>query len=224
MNMETESSAWTRGQVGTLLLILAETSFFAVFLVAYLFYIGKSFSGPQPADVLTLPVLATVALLSSSVTVWVAVKDLERGHTARFASTLLATILLGGFFLVMTAREWNELIFEHGLTITTNLFGHHLLLARRVPRGPRHDRPAPDDGDSRAERDRARQAPRTRVAWISSPGIGTSSTRSGSRSYSSSTWWGLAMKEGIEIPAPTPYPLYFALGIALLFAGLVTTC
>ncbi len=32
-----QGSEWSRGQVGTLLLILAETSFFGVFLVAYLF-------------------------------------------------------------------------------------------------------------------------------------------------------------------------------------------
>ena len=114
---------WTRGQVGTLLLILAETSFFGVFLVAYLFYIGRSLTGPQPADVLEFPVVATICLLSSSGTIMLAVRDLERGHVARFATSLLATILLGGAFIVFTALEWKELIFEHGLTISTNLFG-----------------------------------------------------------------------------------------------------
>jgi cytochrome c oxidase subunit 3/cytochrome o ubiquinol oxidase subunit 3 len=118
-----EPQGWTRGQVGTLLLILAETSFFGVFLVAYLFYIGKSLTGPQPADVLELPIIATICLLSSSGTIVLAVRDLERGHVARFATSLLATILLGGAFIVFTALEWRELIFEHGLTISTNLFG-----------------------------------------------------------------------------------------------------
>jgi cytochrome c oxidase subunit 3/cytochrome o ubiquinol oxidase subunit 3 len=33
------------------------------------------------------------------------------------------TIILGGLFLFGTAREWYRLIFEHGLTISTNLFG-----------------------------------------------------------------------------------------------------
>ncbi len=118
-----QASEWTRGQVGTLLLILAETSFFAVFLVAYLFYIGKSLTGPQPADVLELPILATICLLSSSGTIVVAVRGLEQGHATRFATSLLATIVLGGAFLFFTAMEWRELIFEHGLTISTNLFG-----------------------------------------------------------------------------------------------------
>ena len=50
-----QGSEWTRGQVGTLCLIMAETTFFCIFIVAYLFYIGKSLSGPQPAEVLTRP-------------------------------------------------------------------------------------------------------------------------------------------------------------------------
>jgi cytochrome c oxidase subunit 3/cytochrome o ubiquinol oxidase subunit 3 len=105
------------------LLILAESSFFAVFLVAYLFYIGKSDTGPQPADVLHLPVLATVCLLSSSATIVVAVRALERERMPRFALGLAGTILLGGAFLGMTALEWHGLIVDHGLTISTNLFG-----------------------------------------------------------------------------------------------------
>ncbi len=98
-----QGSEWSRGQIGTLLLILAETSFFGVFLVAYLFYIGKSLSGPRPADVLELPILATISLLSSSGTIVVAVRALERGHALRFATSLLATIVLGGAFLLFTA-------------------------------------------------------------------------------------------------------------------------
>ena len=112
-----------RGKAGVLLLILSETTFFAVFLVAYLFYIGKSLYPPYPAEVLSLPVFATIALLSSSVTIVFAVRDLERGDVGRFGVGLFATVLLGAIFIAMTAAEWNELIYEHGLTIKTNLFG-----------------------------------------------------------------------------------------------------
>lgn len=122
-NAHPTSGDWTRGQVGTLLLILAETSFFGVFLVGYLFYIGKNLHGPYPADVLELPIVATICLLSSSGTIVVAVRELERGNIARFATGMLATVLLGGAFLVFTALEWKSLIYEHGLTISTNLFG-----------------------------------------------------------------------------------------------------
>jgi cytochrome c oxidase subunit 3/cytochrome o ubiquinol oxidase subunit 3 len=33
------------------------------------------------------------------------------------------TIILGSLFLFGTGREWYRLIYEHGLTISTNLFG-----------------------------------------------------------------------------------------------------
>ncbi len=118
-----QGGEWTRGQVGTLLLILAETSFFCIFIVAYLFYIGKSLSGPYPHEVLTRPWLATVLLLSSSGTIVWAVRDLERGRLSNSLSWLFATILLGGAFLGFTAFEWYELIVHHGLTLSTNLFG-----------------------------------------------------------------------------------------------------
>lgn len=118
-----EAPAWNRGQVGMMSLILAETSFFAVFLVAYLFYIGKSLAGPYPEDVLEFPLLATVCLLSSSITVVWAVRSLGRSQGSRFVGGMFATIALGGSFLAFTAVEWNGLIFDHGLTIATNLFG-----------------------------------------------------------------------------------------------------
>jgi cytochrome c oxidase subunit 3 len=118
-----ETSSWSRGQVGTLSLILAETSFFGVFLVAYLFYIGKSATGPQPADVLDTPWLASVCLLSSSATIVLATRALGAGAIARFTLFLGITVALGGSFLFLTGLEWRSLIVGHGLAITTNLFG-----------------------------------------------------------------------------------------------------
>jgi len=117
---------WTlprRGPVGILLFILAESSIFAVFVAAYLYYIGKSLTGPTPREVLEFPVLMTVCLLSSSVTVHVAIRALRRGATARFLGFWIATIILGVAFLAGTAREWYQLITVHHLTIRTNLFG-----------------------------------------------------------------------------------------------------
>ena len=66
-----------RGRVGMIGLILAEGSLFAVFVVAYLFYIGKSLNGPYPKDVLELPIFNTVCLLSSSITIAVALRALR---------------------------------------------------------------------------------------------------------------------------------------------------
>ncbi|MEE3328726.1 MAG: heme-copper oxidase subunit III [Myxococcota bacterium] len=112
-----------RGRSGMFCLILTESAFFAIFVVGYLFYIGKSLSGPYPVDVLDFPIIGTVALLSSSATIVLAVRDLRRGHIALFAASFFITIALGITFVVMTALEWQRLIYEAGLTISTNLFG-----------------------------------------------------------------------------------------------------
>ena len=113
----------SRGRVGMFCLIGAEAAIFTIFVVAYLFYVGKSVSGPQPKDVLHAPIFYTICLLSSSLTVHAAVRKLAAGNTAAFVRFWLLTILLGGLFLFGTAREWAQLIFHDGLTVSTNLFG-----------------------------------------------------------------------------------------------------
>jgi len=120
------TTTWTlprRGPVGILFFILAESSLFAVFVAAYLYYMGRSLTGPTPREVLEFPTLMTVCLLSSSLTVHLAGRALAKGATARFLRYWLATIFLGLAFLAGTAREWHELITVHHLTIRTNLFG-----------------------------------------------------------------------------------------------------
>ena len=112
-----------RGRAGVIGFILAETSLFAVFVVAYLFYIGKSLTGPSPKEVLELPIVGTVCLLSSSLTVALATRALAARRMARASSWLFVTVVLGLVFLTGTAREWRRLIVERGLTIGTNLFG-----------------------------------------------------------------------------------------------------
>ena len=104
-------------------LIAAESAIFTIVVVAYLFYIGKSQSGPQPADVLHKPVFYTICLLSSSITIHIAVRRVAQGKFGAFAVWWIATILLGGVFLFGAAREWNHLIRDEDLTIDTNLFG-----------------------------------------------------------------------------------------------------
>jgi cytochrome c oxidase subunit III len=112
-----------RGKFGMACLIIAESAIFTIFVVAYLFYSGKSLSGPTPREVLETPIFYTICLLSSSVTIHFAVKRLERGRQSAFLALWLLTIALGGLFLYGTGQEWHRLIYEHGLTISTNLFG-----------------------------------------------------------------------------------------------------
>ena len=117
------NSTGSRGRAGVIGFIVAETSLFAVFVVAYLFYIGKSPTGPYPKDVLELPILGTICLLSSSVTVALATRALAAGRIARAGAWLFVTVVLGVAFLASTAQEWHRLIAERGFTIGTNLFG-----------------------------------------------------------------------------------------------------
>ncbi len=112
-----------RGPVGMICLIIAEAAIFLIFVVAYLFYLGKSATGPQPKDVLDLPLFLTVCLLSSSATIAFAVAALRRGREGLFRAWWTVTIALAAVFLAGTGLEWKRLIVEKGLTIRTNLFG-----------------------------------------------------------------------------------------------------
>ncbi len=119
-------SAWAlpdRGKVGMAFLIIAESAIFTIFVVAYLFYAGKSLTGPTPREVLEPPIFYSICLLSSSLTIHFATKVLQRERRGAFLGLLSLTILLGALFLYGTGREWYRLIYEHGLTISANLFG-----------------------------------------------------------------------------------------------------
>ena len=104
-------------------LIAAESAIFTIFVVAYIFYIGKSLSGPMPKDVLETPIFNTICLLSSSLTIHLAVRALRNAKVRAFGLWWFLTMALGAIFLVGTGREWHRLIFDKGLTISTNLFG-----------------------------------------------------------------------------------------------------
>src|SRR5438477_13024508 len=112
-----------RGKVAMAGLIIAESAIFTIFVVAYLFYVGKSLTGPTPREVLETPIFYTICLLSSSLTIHLAGKLLERGRRGAFLILWLLTISLGALFLFGTGQEWHRLIYEHGLTISTNLCG-----------------------------------------------------------------------------------------------------
>jgi cytochrome c oxidase subunit III len=120
---ETYADRPSRDRVGMICLIIAEGAMFIIFVVAYLFYLGKSLSGPTPRDVLSVPVVPTICLLSSSVTIVVAMRQLARGRHGAFVLAWAATIALGAIFLAFTGHEWARLIGEEGLTPATNLFG-----------------------------------------------------------------------------------------------------
>jgi cytochrome c oxidase subunit 3 len=113
----------SRGRVGMSALIAAESAIFTIFVVAYLFYVGKSLSGPTPREVLSPPYFYTFCLLSSSLTIHFANRSLRRSNFRSFGGWWLLTITLGALFLYGTASEWHRLIYRKGLTVSTNLFG-----------------------------------------------------------------------------------------------------
>jgi cytochrome c oxidase subunit 3 len=112
-----------RGRVAMLSLIAAEAAIFTIFVVAYLFYVGKSLTGPTPKDVLSIPIFYTICLLSSSLTIHMAAKCLRQDSVLLFKTFGVATIALGVAFLYGTGTEWYRLIYNEGFTVSTNLFG-----------------------------------------------------------------------------------------------------
>lgn len=112
-----------RGSVGMWCLIAAESAMFLIFVVAYIYYMGKSLSGPTPKEILKVPIFGTICLLSSSITIHLSVDGLKKKSQLSFIGWLAGTILLGMIFLLGTAREWLDLIYKHHFTIHTSLFG-----------------------------------------------------------------------------------------------------
>jgi cytochrome c oxidase subunit 3 len=123
-NSVENEAAWklpSRGRVAMYSLIVAETAVFSIFVVAYLYYIGRDQWGPTPKQV--LPIFNSICLLSSSLFIVLAERAIEHGAMLMFRLWWSITFLLGSIFLAGTAMEWHKLIVHDHLTIRTNLFG-----------------------------------------------------------------------------------------------------
>ena len=110
-------AAWqlpSRRKVAVAWLIITESAMFTIFVIAYLFYLGKSLTGPSPAQVLEIPIISTLCLLGSSVTIMWAAGAFRCAHKVRFRLWWTLTIGLAAVFLAKTATEWYRLI-----TVTT---------------------------------------------------------------------------------------------------------
>lgn len=113
----------TCNEFGMLLFILSEAVFFSLLVLAYAFF-HKGGQGAEASKMLD-PVktgLFSIALLSSSLTMWLAEKAHEKKNGTGVALWLLATVVLGAIFLVGQGIEYDMLIQNH-VTISRNLFG-----------------------------------------------------------------------------------------------------
>jgi len=126
LNLPYTSAEWSlpsSRKVAIASLIVTESAMFTIFVVAYVYYIGKSLTGPYPAEVLETPIVSTICLLASSLTIVLAERSFKRESIGAFRLWWSTTILLAAVFLGSTAAEWKRLIVDHHLTISTNLFG-----------------------------------------------------------------------------------------------------
>ena len=216
-------------------LIIGESAIFTIFVVAYVYYIGRSTYGPTP-QILDVPVFNTICLLSSSVTIILPSTPSSAARIAFIRRVVgCSPCLLGIVFLTGTAMEWKRLIYKDGLSIRTNLFGTtfyslvglhatHVIVGLTVLSLVMIftlARPRANSG--------------TPSAFRSSRSTGTSSMRCGSSSSPSFTSWeGEPMADTIHpeseyprgakhpLPAPTAWPIVLAFGCTLAAAGLVT--
>jgi heme/copper-type cytochrome/quinol oxidase subunit 3 len=112
-----------RGKIAVGLFILSEANFFLLLVIAYVYY--HAYPGPGPTAASALNPMRTgifsLALFSSSATIWMAARASRRPDSRGLVMWLTITIALGVLFLFGQAREYYDLI-AHGITISRNLF------------------------------------------------------------------------------------------------------
>jgi cytochrome c oxidase subunit 3 len=102
----------------------SECMFFVSLISTYLVYKGRSVTGPHPTEILNIPVtsISTFDLLTSSLSMVLALAAIERGDMRKFKIWMSCVIVGGLIFLGFQAFEFTEFV-HHGLTLHRNLFG-----------------------------------------------------------------------------------------------------
>ena len=130
-------SAWGGGgspyaigskKLGMWLFIISDSLTFSVLILAYTYVRVSSPDWPRPFELwpsITMASVMTFCLLSSSVTMVMAVLSSQRGDRGKTAKWILATIVGGVAFIVLHSNEWLELI-HHGVTPFGNPWGSPL--------------------------------------------------------------------------------------------------
>ena len=104
------------------LFIIADTMTFAACLVAYGFVRNGSADWPRPFHSITNVALMTFILLSSSLTMLLALRSARMGDKAVAFRWIMITAAAGILFAILHVREWMALIGE-GMTLFKNPWG-----------------------------------------------------------------------------------------------------
>ena len=112
-------------KVGMWIFLGSDCMFFGSLIGTYLAYKGKSLSGPGPHDVFDIPLTSYSAalLLASSLTMVLALANLQHNRVKSAARWLLVTALLGLHFVLNQVYEFTTFVLHHDLKLSTNLFG-----------------------------------------------------------------------------------------------------
>jgi heme/copper-type cytochrome/quinol oxidase subunit 3 len=118
------STGLSNWKLGFWTFIGSESLLFGTLIGTYLVYMGKSVSGPYPADILDIPLttLSTFVLLMSSLAMVIGLDGVQKGNLRQGGWGIFATALLGALFLGFQAYEFTH-FYHEGLRLDTNLFG-----------------------------------------------------------------------------------------------------
>ena len=130
---ETRVSAWGGGgspygvsskKLGMWLFLMSDTLTFTAFLIAYSYVRLANVDWPRPfgGSSITMASVMTFCLLSSSLTMVMAVAAAKRQQIRQTVIWMLATMAGGVIFIILHANEWLTLIHE-GVTPFSNPWG-----------------------------------------------------------------------------------------------------
>ncbi len=121
---ETSALGVDNRKLGIWALLGSEVMFFTSLIITYIVMRGRSTTGPQPHEVLDVPLTAvnTFILICSSLTMVTALASIQRGDVRGVKRWLSATALLGVMFLSGQAYEFSRL-YSEGLTLSNNVGG-----------------------------------------------------------------------------------------------------
>lgn len=112
------------GKFGVWVFLVSEIMFFTGLIGSYIVLRLGSPSWPRPGGILNTPLLGvnTVVLLSSSLTMVLALNAIQQGRQAVLKRNLLFTALLGVTFLAIKAFDYFHM-WHQGFTMSSSLFG-----------------------------------------------------------------------------------------------------